>query len=196
MSVKSQIDPIGTTIRLMIDQSISPKAQSQLFAAFVKGGISAASEANRQFGVTVAPVVTVDGQRGASIDGVKPNGAVVAEWETATPAVLWIWIALRDRSPRLTGRYRDSHKLSCDGRDISFGDDIPLAQKYVFTNPEPYAHKIEIGKTQSGRDFEIKMPNRIYERVAGQAAAVFPGLDIAFDDSGKSPSITVTAKVG
>lgn len=196
MPVKSQIDPIGTTIRFMIDQSIAPKAQSQLFAAFVKGGISAASEANRQLGVTAAPVVTVDGQRGANINGVRPDGVVVAEWETATPAVMWIWGALRDRSPRLSGRYRDSHNLSCDGRDIAFGDDIPVAQKYVFTNPEPYAHKIEIGKTQSGRDFEIRVPNRIYERVAGLAAAAFPGLDIVFDDSGKSPSITVTAKVG
>jgi hypothetical protein len=196
MSIQSQIDPIGSTIQLMIDESVSPKARSQLFADFVKGGIAEAGEANHHLGVTAPPIVTVDGQRGASIDRVKPDGTVVAEWDTATPAVLWIWNALRDRSPRLTGKYRDSHQLICDGREISFGDDIPVAQIYVFTNPEPYAHKIEIGKTESGRDFEIKVPNRIYERVASEAAAAFPGLAIAFDDSGKSPSITVTAKVG
>ncbi|WP_445490191.1 hypothetical protein [Rhodopseudomonas sp. RCAM05734] len=195
MPIQSKIDPIGSTIQLMIDESVSPRARSQLFADFVKGGIAEASDMNRRLGVTAAPVITVDGQRGASIDRVKPDGAVVAEWETATPAVLWIWNALRSRSPRLTGKYRDSHQLICDGREISFGDNIPVAQTYVFTNPEPYAHKIEIGKTESGRDFEIKVPNRIYERVATQAATAFPGLAITFDDSGKSPSITVTAKV-
>ncbi|WP_445488588.1 hypothetical protein [Rhodopseudomonas sp. RCAM05734] len=195
MPIQSQIDPIGSTIQHMIDQSVSPKARSQLFADFVKGGIAEASEANRQLGVTAPPIVTVDGQRGASIDSVEPDGNVVAEWETATPAVRWIWNALRERSPRLTGRYRDSHKLSCDGHEIAFGDEIPLARTYVFTNPEPYAHKIEIGKTHSGRDFEINVPNRIYERVASLATVAFPDLDIAFDDSGKSPSITITAKV-
>jgi hypothetical protein len=196
MAVRTRIDSIAADINLIVSELLSPKAQSQMFAAFVKGGIAEASEANRKLGITAPPVVTVDGQRGASIDRVKPNGAVIAEWETATPAVLWIWNALRDRSPRLTGRYRDSHKLSCDGRDIAFGDDIPLARTYVFTNSEPYAHKIEIGKTESGRDFEINVPNRIYERVASLADAAFPSLDIAFDDSGKSPSITVTTKAG
>lgn len=194
MPIKSQIDPVGTTIKLFMDQAISPAAQSKVFAAFVKGGISAASDANRKAGVTAAPVVTVDGRKGASIDDVRPNGAVVAEWQILTPALLWIWGALRDSSPRLSGKYRDGHMLTCDGREIAWGDAIPSARDYVFSNVEPYAHRIEIGKTRSGRDFEVRVPNRIYQRIAVRAAAAFPALDIQFDDTGKSPTITVTVK--
>jgi hypothetical protein len=195
MPVTSHIDPIGSTIKLMIDQTVSAQAQSRVFVAFIKGGIAAASETNRGAGITAAPVITVDGRKGASIDGVRPNGVVIAEWELVTPALRWIWDALRDRSPRFTGRYREGHHLFCDGREVEFGGDIPPAHRYVFTNVEPYSHKIEIGKTSSGRDFEINVPNRIYERVAAQAAAAFPGLDIEFNDAGKSPTITVTTRI-
>ena len=49
----------------------------------------------------------------------------------------------------------------------------PLASEYVFLNTVPYARKIEIGKTESGRDFVIQVPNRIYERTANDAQARF-----------------------
>lgn len=90
---------------------------------------------------------------------------------------------LRERSPVLTGRWRDAHTLSADGNEvanaqaIATGDaDIPAADVYVFSNPEPYSRKLEAGKTKAGRDFLVSVQNRIYERVGQDAASKFGDL--------------------
>lgn len=45
-----------------------------------------------------------------------------------------------------------------------------------------YARKIEFGKTESGRDFVISVPNHIYERVAEDARTKFRDVaDIAYE---------------
>jgi hypothetical protein len=41
-----------------------------------------------------------------------------------------------------------------------------MTREVVISNPVPYARKIEIGKTRSGRPFVIQVPPRIYERAA------------------------------
>ena len=51
------------------------------------------------------------------------------------------------------------------------GETIPPADEYVFINPVPYARRIEVGKTKSGRPFLIQVPNKIYERTAKDARA-------------------------
>lgn len=107
----------------------------------------------------------------------------------ADPDVLaWIARELRDRSPVVSGAYRDAHTLFGDGRmimaaeDITSNTEVPQAKEYSFTNTMPYARKIEFGKTESGRDFVVQVPNRIYERVAQAARAEFEGLaDISFE---------------
>jgi hypothetical protein len=43
-----------------------------------------------------------------------------------------------------------------------------MGPRLAIVNPVPYARRIEIGKTQAGRDFTLTEPNRIYERVAKQ----------------------------
>ncbi len=48
-----------------------------------------------------------------------------------------------------------------------------MAQGYIFLNPVVYARKLEIGKTESGRDFLVSVPNRIYERTANDARSKF-----------------------
>jgi hypothetical protein len=93
---------------------------------------------------------------------------------------------LREQSPVLSGAYRDSLMLLADGRfvanarDVAAGADIPDAKEYAFVSPEPYSRKIEVGKTKSGRDFVISVPSRLHQRVAAEAKARFPDLDISF----------------
>lgn len=92
----------------------------------------------------------------------------------------WIARELLDRSPVVSGAYRDAHALYADGRRIGSADEIarggtavPHSAEYVFVNPQPYARKIEVGKTREGRDFVVQVPNRIYERVAADAGSLF-----------------------
>ena len=44
---------------------------------------------------------------------------------------------------------------------------------YTFVNVTDYARKIEVGKTESGRDFVVQVPNRIAERTAKDATKTF-----------------------
>jgi hypothetical protein len=196
MAFKTQIGPLSGQINLLISRTLSPAARSKKFAEFAKAGIAEADAVNsRALGRPVSRIVTVDGRAGAPIERVRPEGLIVAQWDVGAPALFWIWNALRDRSPFLTGKYRKGHKLLADGAELLFGAIIPIARSYLFVNAEPYSHKIEIGKTESGRDFEIMVPNRIYERVAREANSMFGQfLVIEYDASGKSPTITVKAR--
>jgi hypothetical protein len=126
--------------------------------------------------------VTVDGRTGASIDSVRPRGVIVIDFELVTELLAWIARALWERSPVGSGRYRNSHTLYADGRPIgtlsggALPGNLPDAREFAFSNVQPYAHKIEIGRTESGRAFVIQVAPRAYERTAADAAARFPGL--------------------
>ncbi|MEI9804104.1 MAG: hypothetical protein WDN48_06070 [Pseudolabrys sp.] len=63
--------------------------------------------------------------------------------------------------------------MLADNAEVDPGAEIPIAEQYIFINTVPYARRIEIGKTKSGRDFVVSVPNRIYERTAQDAKARF-----------------------
>lgn len=177
MPVKTRVDSIASDIRIFIDQNLSPSAQSKAFANYAAGEIAKGDEKNRRVLGRVPPrVTTVDGQKGAPLDRVRPNGSIITEWELIGDVLIWIGEKLRDRSPVVSGKYRDAHTLFADGREVDLGGEIPVAEEYVFLNPLPYARKIEIGKTKEGRDFVIQVPNRIYERTANDAKRRFGNL--------------------
>jgi hypothetical protein len=104
-----------------------------------------------------------------------------------------VWIARRlwERSPVVSGEYRDNHILYADGvevgtaADVIAGLDIPEAKVYAFANTVPYSRKIEVGVTKDGRDFVIQVPNRIYERTGDEAGSKFAAdCDIEFTMQG------------
>lgn len=176
MAVRTKIDSIATDINLLVSRDLSPAAQSRAVADYARGEIQRADEKNRRVLGRVPPkVTTVDGQRGGQIANVKPNGgSIITEWELVGDVLVWIGNTLRDRSPVVSGAYRDSHALYADGVEIEVGGEIPSnVTELVFLSPLPYARKIEVGKTESGRDFVIQVPNRIYERTAKDATAKF-----------------------
>lgn len=111
------------------------------------------------------------------------------EDSNADPDILaWIASELRRRSPVLKGEYRDGHALYADQKFLMTAEDVtddaqlPSAREFSFTNTVAWSRKIEFGKTQSGRDFVVSVPNRIYERVARDGQARFRGLaEIGFE---------------
>lgn len=178
MAVKTRIDSVAKDIGLIVDDMLSPASQGRAVAEFARSAIAEADDANRRVLGRVPPrTVTVDGRKGAALEGVKPiGGMIVAEWELVGDVLAWIGNMLRERSPVISGKYRDAHTLFADGSEIEIGGNVPQAEEYVFLNLTPYARKIEVGKTASGRDFVIKVPNRIYERTAKDAKARFGNL--------------------
>lgn len=174
MAVKTKIDPIARDINIIVDEMLSPAAQSRAVAEYARGAIAGADDVNRNILGRLPPkVVTVDGRADASLESVRPNGRIIAEWEIGNDVLIWIGQTLMDRSPKRSGAYRKGHTLFADGAEIAMGERLPDADEFVFINLVPYARRLEIGKTKSGRDFLISVPNRIYERTYKDAKARF-----------------------
>ncbi|WP_296741446.1 hypothetical protein [Mesorhizobium sp.] len=174
MPVRTKIEPIAKDISIVVNEMLTPAAQSRAVADFARGEIAQADDLNRRILGRLPPkTVTVDGRVGASLESVNPNGLIVAEWDIGNDVLAWIGQTLLDRSPRLSGDYRKGHTLFADGVEIALGEQIPNATEFVFINLVPYARRLEVGKTESGRDFLISVPNRIYQRTYKDAKARF-----------------------
>lgn len=183
MAIRVRLDPIAKDLRVLA-QGGTEKERQELVARFARDEIAKADEINRRaLGRTAEKSVTVDGRRGAALNTVKADGGIiVAEWNVFVDVLVWIYHELVRRSPRVSGEYIKGHRLFADGAEVSASERAPPpASEYTFLNLVPYARKIEIGKTKSGRDFVIQVPNRIYERVAQDARSRFGNVaDIRF----------------
>lgn len=80
---------------------------------------------------------------------------------------------LRDRSPvgslhdSHPGLYRDSHMLFIDGHNVSDANNWRPGQALQFSNPVPYARKIELGTIKTSA------PPYVYEETAPLIAAKY-----------------------
>lgn len=175
MAVKTRIDSIATDINLIVSRDIAPAAQSRAVANYARVEIERADAKNKRVLGRIPPkVTTVDGRAGAPLENVRPRGgSIITEWELVSDVLIWIGDTLKDRSPYVSGDFREGWTLLADGQIIDVGGQIPPAEVYTFVNVVPYARKIEVGKTESGRNFVIQVPNRIAERTAKDAASRF-----------------------
>ncbi len=183
MAVRVKIDPVERSVEAIVRADLDAAAKGRELADFVAEGIAEADAANAAVLGQVPPrTITVDGRQGAALESVNPDGgSIVVEYELVGDVLRWIAEKLIERSPQVSGAYRKGHELFADGAQVAIGGEIPQASEYVFLNAVPYARKIEVGKTESGRDFVIQVPNRIYERTATDARARFGNLaDIQF----------------
>ncbi|WP_051448373.1 hypothetical protein [Bradyrhizobium sp. WSM1417] len=175
MAVRTRIDSIATDINLIVSRDLSPTGQSRAIADYARTEIARADDKNKRILGRVPPrVITVDGRKGGQLEDVRPNGgSIITEWEIVSDVLVWIGDTLRDRSPFVSGDFREGWMLLADGQVVELGGQIPPADVYTFVNVVPYARKIEVGKTTSGRDFVVQVPNRIAERTAKDATARF-----------------------
>jgi len=102
-----------------------------------------------------------------NLESVVLPGPIVATFDSRRRIAMEALSLLRDASPVQSGRYRISHIILLNGAQVA---ELPAALKatdrITIVNPVPYARRIEIGKTEAGRDFVMQVPNRIYERAA------------------------------
>jgi hypothetical protein len=175
MALRIKIDPVERFTQVTIRKDLSDAAKGRDIAAFVRDGIAEGDAVNQRVLGRIPPrTIMVDGRQNAPLESVNPDdGNIVVEWELVTDLLVWIGMELVARSPRRSGRFRQSWTLFADGTEVPLSGTIPPATKYVFVNLQPYARKIEIGKTQSGRSFVIQVPNRIAERTAKDARGRF-----------------------
>lgn len=177
MPVKVKIDPLDDWVSITVDETLSPKARSEAVAGFARGRLANTLEANKAAVGGETPYEQfVDGRKGAALESVDPDrGRIVFEFELVNDVVLEILAMLRERSPYESGAYREGHIVFADGVQVT-GETLPPADEYAITNPLPYSRRLEIGKTKSGRDFLVSVPNRIYERTMKDARRRFSNI--------------------
>lgn len=73
---------------------------------------------------------------------------------------------LRRQSPVISGAYRDSHIAFLNGSPVAAVPALKAGDEVWIANPVPYARRLEVGKTTSGRAFVVQVAPHIYERVA------------------------------
>lgn len=175
MKIAFDDEPIGKEIALLNDAR-SPTSIGRAVAEFAAREIAEIDAVKAlRFGRAVYKLITVDGRRNVALADVKPQGGQIeVEWSAPVSEVLlWIAMTLDERSPVVSGDYQRGHRLLADGVEIDVLGTIPDAREFVFFNSVPYARRIEIGKTKSGRDFVVQVAPRIYDRTAHDAAARF-----------------------
>lgn len=172
MAIRTRIDPIDRDIELMLNEDLSPAAQSQALARFARDQFDQAQATNEQaLGQKPRHETFVDGSRTEQLDQVRPDGTIVFEFEIVLDTLMWIYQTLVQHSPVLAGDYKRSHVLFADGREVDINGQIPPAAEYVFLNTQPYARKIE---GVAGRQPQSKQaPDGVYQVVAAMAQRRF-----------------------
>jgi hypothetical protein len=110
-----------------------------------------------------------DNPPGGPIDNAKQT--IVFKYTYLQEMISEFLKELRAASPADSGRYKNSHSLYIDGRPAPDNTPVTIGQDVYIANPVVYARRLEVGKTESGRDFLISVPNHIYERVAKKLGA-------------------------
>jgi hypothetical protein len=147
-------------IQLLIDDTLSPEAQSREIATFARQTKTEIMLRNAAIiGRDIAVQIIVDGVLNAIEDAVKPDGRIEYEFDVTDDAILFAMNRLRELSPVRSGLYRSAHTLYADGVEIPEGHHVPTdAMEYVILNPLPYALRIEQGESPQAE-------NGVYELV-------------------------------
>lgn len=173
MSLKTRIEPIDRDIELMLSEDLSPAAQSKQFAVFAQEQITDARETNLQvLGRLPRETIAVDGRVGASLDSVRPDGVILAEFQLFDDVLIWIADQLDKHSPVLTGRFKKNNTLFADGVETQVGSKLPDAQEFVFTNTLPYTRKIERGQSSQAPDGVFQVVATLAQRRFGNVAKI------------------------
>jgi len=170
----SKAEPIDKDLALYLGELAGPE-QSARFAELARGYINEASAQNEHaLGRRPVKRTFVDGRAEAPLESIRPNGVIHVEFELILDVLKFIAITLEAYSPVKTGRYKKSHALFADGREISLETliaqpTIRLADEYVFLNTVPYARKIE-------RGLSPEAPDGVYEATSKLARSRFSNI--------------------
>lgn len=187
MKVSARITSVQRQIKAIQDRTLSPAARSRMLADRAEEAIREAEAQNRAvLGQPVGYTVTVDGKEGASLSSVKPDGRIVANFDLGHDVLEWIGAELVRSSPVLTGRYARSHVMEIDGSVWDGIGPMPEGRVFKFYNLQPYARKIEPGRsgalargpktrgtrrTQAGQSDQA--PDGVYQAIAAVARERF-----------------------
>jgi hypothetical protein len=182
MAAVARIEPLTRDIQTIIRADLSPAVRSRVLAQFARETINEAAEINRRAFGKVSPYQTfVDGRRSETLDRVRPDGMIVAEFDLISHLLGFVSEQLWAHSPVKTGRYRKSHRIFADGALVGevanntralvapggrWTSGMVDAREWVFVSVAPYARRIE-------RGWSPQAPDGVYQAVAALARRRF-----------------------
>ena len=103
------------------------------------------------------------------LESVVLPGPIVYRYRYVRDVVIAALDELRRASPVQSGDYVRSHMVFVGGVPVEVVPQVLRSDQAIWiSNPVPYARRLEIGKTKSGRSFVLQVPDRIYQRVVTQ----------------------------
>jgi hypothetical protein len=117
----------------------------------------------------------VDGREGAPEEAVKATGVILYIYQRLDMVAQFALETLKERSPVLTGAYRDAHTMFIRGQAVTDLKSWQSGDEIVIANPLPYARKIELGKMKMrvpGTDHVYQQAEQIVNRKFGNLARV------------------------
>ena len=161
------------SVKVFVDQNLSPSAQSQQLADVAKQGVAdlissgQASPRYERF---------VDGTEGASEDSVRPLGTIVYIFEYLGDVVSYALGFLTTRSPVRTGRYRDSFFVAVNGRAIPAAAfdaaSLDVGSEIIIYNTQPYNRKVDV-QIAGNKRLSFSVPAGIWDDCAQSVKSRF-----------------------
>jgi hypothetical protein len=139
---------------------LEPQAIAALLAKTAKQALAEAQAEG------VAPdryIRSVNGRIGAAEESVIPPGPIVYTFNWLPEVAAYALAFAEERSPVLSGRFKKSWFVMVNGAAVTDLEAIPLDAEVIVTNDQPYARRIEVGKTEAGRSFVVRVPPGIVE---------------------------------
>ncbi len=113
----------------------------------------------------------------SNLESVVLPGPIVFNYRYLSDLIGFALEELRRLSPIQSGDYKRAHTIFVNDQPVGEAPKtINPGDRIFIANPLPYARKIEVGKTESGREFVISPPNRLYERVTEMVKAQGKGM--------------------
>jgi len=171
MTVKFDLIETSQIISLA---GLDPKSRAMEFANFAAREIAKTDRQNdAKVGFDLPYQTYVDGVASKNLHAVRPDGRIIAEWEFSSGVVAWVYSALREKAPVLTGAYRNAISIFADGVLVADPLAAEGAESVVIVSTVPYARKLE---GISGKKYmSSRAPDGVFQVVAAVAAKRFRG---------------------
>jgi hypothetical protein len=180
-------------------RNIERDGRQALISAARNGNAKTVAEQTSRAGVAPSVEQWANTRGNKNIDTVKLPGPIVFKYDYRREIAEIALDLLRKASPVTSGDYVKNHTILLNGAEVDvLPANLSETDVITLTNPVPYARRIEVGKTQSGRDFVVQVPNRIYERVAkGELARRYRNVaKITFTYIDTAGAHTIKGKLG
>jgi len=172
---RASLRAMTQTLMVQVPRQNEDAARALLMKAAEAEKVRVIREQTARSGVAPTLEVVVDGKRGAPFASVAADGMILLEWGYVREVAFAALQALRKAGPRESGDWGRTLTILSDGIQVNAAAYIPhLAREVHVVATQPYARRLEIGKTKRGDPFVLDDEDyKLVERTALRLRSVY-----------------------